>query len=163
MEIPSDGGGTISDSGSTTSSKSSRPGPKSPKIQDKVGKPSQERSTTLLSGTKKRKDASPLLDAGKSIAPDKRRRKKTWKRPQVSDRNSGSEIDLDSDKGIISVSETASDSSAARAKRVAKREERAQVDAGSGSWKRTGEYIHLLDRYASIHAAEIMKEILPPS
>lgn len=90
-----------------------------------VGKPNQESFFTPPSGMKKRKDVSPLLGAGKSIAPDKRRKKKKWKRLEISDRDLGSEIESDLDKGITQVSETASDSSAARAKRAAKREERA--------------------------------------
>jgi len=78
-------GGTVSDSGSATSGKSTRLGPKLSKVQDKISKPCQERLTSPTLGTKKRKDASPLLGAGKSIAPDKRR-KKASRRLQVTDR-----------------------------------------------------------------------------
>jgi len=123
VEISTDGGGAVSDSGSTTD-RSSRPGPGSSKGHDEVKKPTQEDLTTRAVGTKKRKKVSPLLGAGKSIAPDKRRKKKVWKRPQISDRDSGSEVELASDEDVVLMSENMSDSSVDRSKRAAKREER---------------------------------------
>lgn len=65
-----------------------------------------------------------MLDAGKSIAPDKRRKKKAWKRLQISDCDSGSEVEVASDEDAVIMGETISDISVDRSKRAAKREER---------------------------------------
>lgn len=109
---------TVLDSGSA-SSRGSKPGPKSSKGLIK-GISNQEGLDPLPQRVK-RKDNSPLLGAGKSIAPDKRRKQKQWKRLVVSDRDSGSE--LDSGEETARSSESALEKTAERAKRVARREE----------------------------------------